>query len=84
MLFQSLIPSIVGLEWMIGISLMFGLAFIFMYLTKKTVSSFFVWLVIFNSFMVWGGLLDLWTLVLTLIILVIIIYFEIKSVNFGG
>ena len=54
MLFQ-VIPSIVGLEWMIGISLMFGLAFIFMYLTKKTVSSFFVWIVIFNGFMVWGG-----------------------------
>ena len=84
MILQTLIPSIIGLEWMIGISLMFGLAFIFMYLTKKTVSSFFVWLVIFNGFMVWGGLLDLWTLILTLIILVVIIYIEIKSVSIGG
>ena len=76
MLFQI---SIIGLEWMIGIALMFGLAFIFMFLTKKTVSSFFVWLVIFNGFMVWGDLLELWTLVLTLIVLVIVIYSEIKS-----
>lgn len=81
MLFQI---SIVGLEWMIGIGLMFGLSFIFMYLTKKTISSFLVWLVIFNGFMVWGGLLDLWTLVLTLIIMVIVIYFEIKNAGFGG
>ena len=80
MLFQI---SIVGLEWIIGIGLMFGLAFIFMFLTKKTVSSFFVWLVIFNGFMVWGDLLDLWTLVLTLIILVIVIYSEIKGNSIG-
>ena len=84
MLFQYIIPSIIGLEWMIGIGLMFGLAFIFMFLTKKTVSSLFVWLVIFNAFMVWGNLLDLWTLVLTLIALVIIIYFEIKGSSIGG
>ena len=81
MLFQI---SILGLEWMLGIGLMFGLAFIFMYLTKKTVGSFFVWLVIFNGFMVWGGLLEPWTLVLTLIMLIIIIYVEIKGINFGG
>ncbi len=76
MLFQI---SIVGLEWMIGVGLMFGLAFAFMFLTKKTVGSFFVWLVIFNAFMVWGELLDLWTLVLTLIILIVVIYVEIKE-----
>ena len=80
MLFQI---SIVGLEWVIGVGLMFGLAFIFMILTKKTVSSFLVWLVIFNGFMVWGDLLDLWTLVLTLIILVIVIYSEIKGNSIG-
>ena len=64
---------------MIGVGLMFGLAFIFMYLTKKTMASFFVWLVIFNGFMVWGGLLELWTLIMSMIVLVIIFYFEIKS-----
>lgn len=71
--------SIVGMEWIIGIGLMFGLAFMFMFLTKKTVNSFLVWLVIFNAFMVWSELLKLWTLVLTLIILVIVIFFEIKN-----
>lgn len=84
MLFQSLIPSIIGLEWIIGVGLMFGLAFIFMFLTKKTISSFFVWLVIFNGFMVWGGLLELWTLVLTLIILVAVIYLEVKGSSLIG
>ena len=76
--------SIIGMEWMIGASLMFGLALIFMFLTKKTISSFFVWLVIFNGFMVWGGLLELWTLILTLMVLIIVIYLEIKGNSIGG
>lgn len=79
MLFQSIVPSITGLEWIIGVGLMFGLAFIFMFLTKKTMGSFLVWLVIFNAFMVWGNLLDLWTLIMSLMVLIIVIYLEIKG-----
>ena len=66
---------------MLGLGLMFGLALVFMFLTKKTMSSFFVWLVIFNGFMVWGGLLELWTLVLTLIVFVVVIYLEVKEIR---
>lgn len=82
MLFQFDIPA--GYGWMIGLGLMFGLAFVMNLITFNKNNSFFVWLLIFNAIMVWGGLLDLWTLVLCLIILTSIIYFEMKNNGNGG
>ena len=67
---------------MIGLGLMFGLALVMNALTFEKATSFFVWLTIFNAFVVWGGLLPLWSLVLCLIILKIVIYFELQ--NKGG
>lgn len=58
---------------------MFGLAFVLNLITFNKTNSFFVWLVIFNAIMVWGGLLELWTLVLCIIILSVIIYYEINN-----
>lgn len=77
MLFQ-----IVGFEWIIGIALVFGLALIFTYLTFQDFNTFLVWLTIFDAFAVWGGLLPLWSLILCIIILVIVIYTEVR--NKGG
>ncbi|TET57866.1 MAG: hypothetical protein E3J52_09620 [Promethearchaeota archaeon] len=69
---------------MIGLGLMFGLAFIMNLITFNKTNSFFVWLVIFNAIMVWGGLLELWTLILCIIILCVIIFFEMKTNKGGG
>jgi hypothetical protein len=71
--------SIVGFEWIIGLGLMFGLAFVFNYLTFNKLASFFVYLTIFNCFVVWADLLDLWTLGLNIAVLIVIIYFQMKS-----
>ena len=82
MLFQFDVPT--GYEWMVGLGLMFGLAFVMNLITFNKNNSFFVWLLIFNAIMVWGGLLDLWTRVFCLIILTSIIYFEMKNNGNGG
>jgi len=73
-----------GFEWMLGIGIMFGLAFVMTVLTFSNMSCFFVWLTIFCAFVVWGGLLDLWVLILSIIITTVVIYFEIQTNKRGG
>ena len=68
-----------GFEWILGIGIMFGLAFVMTKLTFNNMSCFFIWLTIFNAFVVWAGLLPLWTLILCIVILTTIIFFEMKS-----
>jgi hypothetical protein len=82
MLFQFDMP--IGYEWLIGLGLMFGLAFVMNLITFNKTNSFFVWLLIFNAMMVWGGLLELWTLVLCIIILSVVIFYEMKNNGNGG
>lgn len=57
---------------MLGLVIMFSLSFLMTYLTYKDVETFFIFLTIFSGFVVWSGLIDLWILILTLIILVLI------------
>jgi len=75
MLFQF---DVSGYDWLIGIGIMFGLALVMNLITFNKTTSFFVWLTIFNAFVVWGGLLDMWTLVLCVIVLTIVIYMEVQ------
>jgi len=67
-------------DWLIGVGLMFGLAFMFNYLTFKDLKSFFGYLMIFNGFMVWAGMLPIWSLVLCIMISSTIIYITFKGV----
>ena len=76
MLFQF---EITGFEWIIGLGLAFGLALIFTVLTSQDFNTFLVWITIFIGFTVWGGLLPLWVLIVCIILLVIVIYLEIKD-----
>lgn len=76
MLFQF---SIAGFEWVLGAGIMFGLALIATYLTYKNQIAFFVYLTIFNTFMVWAELLPLWTLVLDIMVLTVILFMQMRS-----
>ena len=71
--------EISGFEWMLGIGIMFGLAFVMTVLTFSNIICFFIWLTIFNAFVVWAGLLPLWTLILCIIILTTVIFFEMNK-----
>lgn len=54
-------------DWIIGIGLMFSFALILMYITKRDLIVFFIYLVIMNAFVVWGGFLELWTLITSIL-----------------
>lgn len=73
MLFQI---SIVGFEWILGLAIMFGFALFFTVLIEGSTKEFFVFLTLFNGFVVWSGLLELYTLILNIIVLCIIILLE--------
>jgi len=72
------------LSWVFGVAIMFGLTFAMSYLTDESLNSFFIWLCIFNGFIIWGGLLPLWTFFLSIIALTISIYFQITMSKNGG
>jgi len=69
-------------EFSFGISIMFGLALVMTVLTFKDVETFFIWLCIFSGFAVWAGLLPLWVLIGTFLIVAVIIIQKIR--NYGG
>lgn len=72
------------LSWIFGLAIMFGLTFVMSYLTDESLNSFFIWLCIFNGFIIWGGLLPLWTFFLSIIVLTISIYLQITMNKNGG
>lgn len=62
-----------------GIGFIFGLAFMFTVISTKNISGFLLWLCIFTGFAVWFGLLPLWTLILTVIAVLLMIIMKIKN-----
>ena len=69
----------VAYEWVFGISIMFGLALVLNYYTIDNIKGFFVFLVFFNAFVVYAYLLPYWTLILNIVVLTFIMYFELKN-----
>lgn len=63
-----------GIDWIIGLGVMFAMAYVMWHLTSDDFEDFFIWLTIFNGFVCWGGLLPLWTLILNLLIMSLILY----------
>jgi len=71
--------DITGMEWILGIGIVFGLALVMTMVTKKTPSAFLSWLLIFCGFVVASGLLPLWSLILCIIGLTISLFMEFKT-----
>jgi len=69
----------VSYDWIFGIALMFGLAMVLNYMTFKSMEGFFVFLTFFNGFIVYSGLLPLWSLVLNIVILCFVMYNQLKK-----
>lgn len=76
--------SIDGMEWILGLGLVFGLAFVFTILTVQEVPVFISFITIFMAFAVWTALLPLWTLIICIIILTTVIYLEMAKKKSGG
>jgi len=71
-------------DLMLGVGLMFGLALLFSYMTYRNMKSFIVFLTIFSGFVVWGGLVESWVLILMIIILSVVLVFDFKNNNNNG
>lgn len=67
------------INWVIGLGLMFGLALLFTVILKGDMNTFFNMAYIINGLVVWGGLLEPWTLILNTIIIVILLFSNIKN-----
>ena len=67
---------------MMGLGLMFILAFFMTYITYRNIRTFIIWLTLFSGFMVYAGLLDLWVMILCIIGMAIVII--LKLFNKGG
>lgn len=78
MIFQEVLAEF-SISFMLGLAIMFALALFMSFLTSKDTESFFIFLTIFAGFVVWGGLIDLWVLILCLIILTLIIISKFKK-----
>lgn len=81
MIFQY---SIEGFEWVLGLGIVFGLAFVFTMLTEQDLTTFFIFLCAMDTFAVMTGLLPFWTLVVFIIILVILIYMKLSEKGGNG
>jgi len=71
--------DITGMEWILGIGIVFGLSLVMTMVTKKTANTFLAWLLIFCGFTVATGLLPLWSLILCIIALTIGLFLEFKG-----
>ena len=58
---------------------MFGLALILNYYTFESLIGFFVFLTLFNAFVVWADLLPFWTIILNIVVLTYLMYAELRS-----
>ena len=76
--------DIEGSEWILGLGIVFGLAFVFTVLTKQDTKGFLIFITIFICFAVWSELLEVWTLVICLITVVGIVYMELQNRTNGG
>ena len=71
--------DITGMEWILGVGLMFGLALVMTMVKGGSAIHFLAWLMIFCGFVVSAGLLELWVLVLCLVVFTIALFIEFKN-----
>jgi len=67
------------IDWVIGLGLMFGLALLFTIILKGDMNTFFGFTYIINGLVVWGGLLEGWTLILNTIFIIILLFLAVKG-----
>ena len=69
------------INWAIGLGIMFGLAFLITILIEGDMYTFFGFAYITNGLVVFGGLLETWTIILNTIFIIILLY---SKYNTGG
>lgn len=67
------------INWIMGLGIMFGLALLITLLLEGDMYTFFGFAFITNGLVVFGGLLEDWTLILNAIFVVILLYTKYKE-----
>lgn len=67
------------IDWIFGLGLMFGLAFLLNYYLEGNMKTFFILLLFFCGFMVSAGILDYWILILLFILNIALIFIQINQ-----
>lgn len=67
------------ITWIVGLGLLFALALTMNYLLRGNLKTLILWIMIFDSFMVWTDLLDSWTIILCLIFSFGIIFYQVNE-----
>ena len=65
--------------WIFGLSIMLSMALLANYFLKGNQKTFMVLLVVMNALVVWVDLLELWTLILSVIFTIIVFAIDIKK-----
>ena len=67
------------MELILGLGIVIGLAFVFTVLTKQDAQGFLIFITMFVCFAVWSELLDVWTLIISLMTVVGVVYMEVRK-----
>jgi len=75
--------DITGIEWIMGLPLLFGLSLVFNLIKGKSTSSFLIWMLVVDTFIVYAGLLDVSSLYIIIILNIISIYIQFNGKSGG-
>lgn len=67
------------INWVMGLGIMFGIALLYTIILKGDMFTFFGFTYIINGLVVWGGLLEAWTLILNTIFIVILLFLKARE-----
>jgi hypothetical protein len=67
-----------------GLSISFALALFLTIITDGEIKVFLAWLLVFVALMVFGGLLELWVLMLVFLAVIVIMYLEFHGLGNNG
>lgn len=69
---------------LMGLSISFALALFLTIITDGEIKVFLAWLLVFVALMVFGGLLELWVLMLVFLAVIVIMYLEFHGLGNNG
>jgi len=72
-----------GYDWIIGLGLIFGLAFMITILLDGNGKVFFIFLTVLSAIMVYAAMLDLWVFIVSFIITLVFIISDFTAGNRG-
>lgn len=68
-----------GAEWILGLGVVFGLAFVFTLILEQGFEVFLIFVAMFITFAIWAELLPVWTLIIVLVGITGVVYLTVSK-----